>query len=134
MSHIDFTWHTTTPPAPDVYTTRRNESKYTTHRYWDGTTWWEIAYSNSRGGKPFTWPKGSRTRQPRRPIWDKSPRQLYIRKISAHLGEIMWGCPFRVYDDKEVLQHLVNSGILPADWRTAYQSQMRALDPREVRA
>lgn len=129
MSKIAFAWlgaADSKPPRPDVYTTRRGESRYQTLRYWDGEAWWEIAYSYSRGGKPFTWPKGSRTRKPRRPIWDKSPRQFYIRKISAHLGAIQWGTPYRVYDDKEVVAYLVKMGRLPADWRTAYQAEMRA--------
>lgn len=128
MSTIAFSWRDGNPPRPDVYTTRRGESRYQTHRYWDGERWWAIAYSNSRGGKPFAWPKGSRTRKPRRPTWDKSSPslQFYIRKISAHLGTINWGTPYRIYDDKEVLSHLEKTGRLVKNWRTAYQDEIRA--------
>ena len=133
MSKIDYTWHASTPPAPDVYKTRRNQSKYLTNRYWDGTTWWEIAWGKSRGGRPFTWPKGSRTRKPTS-SWNPAPIQFYIRKISEHLQkDVQWGCPFRVYDEKEVLEYLVKSGRLQKDWKTMYQSEMRIEDHREIR-
>lgn len=129
MSRIDYTWIATKPPKPDVYTTRRGESRYQTLRYWDGACWWEIAYSDSRGGKPFDWPKGSRTKKPKAK-W--RPIDFYIRKIHDPKS-IQWGTPYRVYDDKEVLTHLVKTGRLPADWRTSYQGEMRAADHREIR-
>lgn len=47
MSRIDHTWNKAVPPGPDVYMTRRNESKYTTLRYWDGEKWFEIAWDAS---------------------------------------------------------------------------------------
>lgn len=123
MSRIAFSFTSGTPPRPDVYTTRRGDSRYQTLRYWDGEGWWEIAWGNSRGGKPFTWPKGSRTRKP---VSKYGPIDFHIRKISAHLSNIQWGTPYRVYDDKEVLAYLVKTGRLPADWRNAYQIEMRA--------
>jgi hypothetical protein len=131
MSRIDHTWVKTAPPKPDVYTTRRNESKYLTLRYWDGECWYELAYSDRRGGKPFTWPKKSRTRQPTLKSWNgergKHP-EWFTRKISAKVGAIQWGEPFKVYDEKEVLAWLVERGQLRADWRTAYQEHMRNTD------
>ena len=122
MSSIAYTWVVGHPPVADVYTTRRNESKYLTLRYWDGDTWWEIACSASRGGVPFTWPKRSRTKRPSY----LDPRRMSLRKISARLGDIQWGEPYRVYNEKETLAHLVNTGVLPADWRTYYQAGMRS--------
>lgn len=123
MSHTDYTWHLELPPKPDVYTTRRNKSKYLTLRYWDGECWHEIAYGTSRGGAPFTWPKPSRTK---RPSWAvRCKDSMRLRKISAYLGEIQWGEPFQVFDEREVLAHLVNTGVLPTDWKTAFQDEMR---------
>jgi hypothetical protein len=123
LSKIEHTWQSSTPPAPDVYTTRRNQSKYLTLRYWDGQSWFEIAHGKSRGGSPFTWPKPSRSKRPNWVV--KYKGLLYLRKISAYLGEIQWGEPFKVFDEKEVLAHLVKTGVLPADWKTAYQAEMR---------
>lgn len=130
MSRIDYTWLATKPPKPDIYTTRRNESKYLTQRYWDGSSWYEIAHGNSRGGKPFTWPKGSRIKKP---VSKWGPIDFYIRKISAHVGSIQWGTPYRVYDDKEVLAYLVKVGRLPINWRETFQGEMQAADHREIR-
>lgn len=124
MSRTDYDWQKEAPPKPDVYTTRRNESKYLTLRYWDGECWYEIAYSPSRGGEPFKWPKPSRTKRPSWAVQRKDSMRL--RKISAYLGEIQWGEPFKAFDEREVLTHLVKTGVLPADWREAYQVEMRA--------
>lgn len=130
MSKIDYTWLATTPPKPDVYTTRKGESKYQTLRYWDGSRWWQIEWhSPKRFTKQFKWPKGSRTRFP-------GGLSIYrdtmgLRNISDQAA-IQWGTPFRVFDDKEVLAHLVKTGRLPDNWRNAYQDEMRAQagDPR----
>lgn len=123
MSKTEHTWHPEAPPAADVYTTRRNASKYLTLRYWDGSAWFEIGYSSSRGGKPFVWPKPSRSRRPEWAVRMKTG--LYLRKIGAHQGAIQWGDPYKVYDEKEVIKHLVKTGRLPADWPEAFQDEMR---------
>lgn len=124
MSKIAHTWSKTQPQKPDVYTTRRNESKYLTLRYWDGEGWFELAYGSSRGGVPFTWPKGSRSK---RPSWAvRCKDSMHLRKISANIGAIQWGEPFKVYDKNEVLKWLVDTGGLPADWPTKYQADMRS--------
>lgn len=126
MSSIDFTWLGGTPPRPDVYTTRRGESRYQTLRYWDGKRWWQIEWNDARGSRPFKWPKGSRTRFPggHLSIYRDT---MGLRRINDSLqGAIRWGTPHRVYDDKEVLAYLVKTGRLLADWRTAYQIEMRA--------
>lgn len=121
MSAIDYTWHKDAPPAPDVYTTRRNESRYLTLRYWDGTAWFEIG-GGGRGGVPFTWPKKSRTR----PYpWMRHFPCLHLRRIGKLQGAIQWGEPFKVYDEKEVLKYLVETNRLAPNWATLYQSEMR---------
>lgn len=124
MSTIAYHWHTETPPAVDVYTTRRNESKYLTLRYWDGERWYSLDYSTSRGAKPFKWPKKSRSR---RPAWAiRLNNQLCLRNISdSQAAAIQWGEPYKVYDEKEVLKFLVETGKLRSDWKTAYQDPMR---------
>ncbi|WNO05970.1 hypothetical protein [Rhodoferax mekongensis] len=123
MSKVDYKWMEATPPKPDVYMTRRNKSNYLTLRYWDGVWWYEIALSNSRGGKPFKWPKPSAMKKP---AWVSRPTtKLHIRKISSNLSNIQWGVPFKVFDEKEVLAYLVRTGVLPSNWRSEYQQAMR---------
>ena len=122
MSKVNYTWSSEVPPKPDVYTTRRNESKYLTLRYWDGECWFEIAWTASRGGVPFAWPAKSRTK---RPAWAvKYKDSVSLRRISASLANIQWGTAFKGYDSKEVLKWLVQEGILRADWMTHYQGDM----------
>jgi hypothetical protein len=123
MSKTAFSWHASNPPEPDVYTTRRNESKHLTLRYWDGERWYEINVTGARGGDVFKWPKKSRTRQP---VYFKHYKEtLRIRKIGEHQGLIQWGEPHKVYNEREVLNYLVKSGRLREDWREAYQEPMR---------
>jgi hypothetical protein len=131
VSTIAYTWHSQTPPAPDVYTTRRNESKYLTLRYWDGELWYEINLTGGRGGDVFKWPKKSRTRRPE--YVKRYLETMRLRKIGKHQGSIQWGEPYKVYDEREVLDYLVESGRLRADWREAYQEPMRVRAAREKR-
>lgn len=121
MSKVAYKWSSSAPTAPDIYMTRRNESKYLTLRYWDGSGWFQLAWSNSRGGTRFEWPKPSISKRPRH--WNNN--KMYIRKISANIGAIQWGEPFKVFDEKEVLAYLVKTNVLPVDWRIAYQDAMR---------
>ena len=125
MSTIAYTWTPGNPPAVDVYVTRRNQSKYLTRRYWDGQSWFELG-TVGRGGIPFTWPKKSRTSMS---TWERTANKagtLVLRKIGKLQGVIEWGEPYKVFDDREVLAHLVKTGRLPSGWRTAYQDEMRA--------
>ena len=122
MSAVEYRWHPEAPPAADVYTTRLGESRYQTLRYWDGARWFEISYSGTRGGTPFAWPKKSRTRKP---SW-VARYQPHLRRIGVRQAEVQWGEPFRVYSAAETLAYLISIGTLPADWKTAYQDQMRA--------
>lgn len=128
MSTIAFSWSgpKIKPPRPDVYTTRRGDSKYHTLRYWDGGRWWQIEWGRGRVSAPFKWPKGSRTRFPGGEL-SRYRDTMGLRRINIQFqGAIQWGTPYRVYDDKEVLAYLVNTGRLHADWRTMYQVEMRA--------
>lgn len=123
MSKIDYTWLATAPHKPDVYVTRINASRIHTVRYWDGQRWYDISLSGttSRGSStPFQWPK-----KPRIAIGWRKQYPLSLRNITNQAA-IQWGTPYRVYDDREVLAYLVKTGRLPADWRKAYQIEMRA--------
>lgn len=125
MSVIAYSWLATKPPRPDVYVTRRNSSRYQTMRYWDGRRWWQIEWCRTRASQAFKWPKGSRTRFPS--SMARYRDTLGLRRINDPFqGAIQWGAPYRVYDDKEVLSYLVNTGRLHADWRKVYQIEMRA--------
>jgi len=123
MSRIDYTWNSANPSKPDVYNTRRNESKYHTLRYWDGYRWFSIDWSPRRGGVPFKWPKPSLTKRPRWAV--EHEKLLYLKNIKIGQDCIQWGEPFKVFDDSEVIAYLVSTGILPSDWRVAYQADMR---------
>ena len=132
MSRIDYTWLASTPPKPDVYTTRINESKVHTVRYFDGQRWFDISTSNtkSRGSRtPFKWPNKPRVRMG----WHSRYKDALCLRNITNQAAIQWGTPFRVYDDKEVLAHLVKIGRLPVNWRTTFQGEMRAADHREIR-
>lgn len=125
MSSIAYAWLDGTPSRADVYTTRKSYSKYQTLRYWDGCRWWQIEWCRNRGSEPFTWPKGSRTRFPTG--MSRYRDTMALRRINdPHQTAIQFGTPYRVYDEKEVLAYLVNTGRLNADWRIAYQIEMRA--------
>lgn len=125
MSTIEFSWRDGAPPKPDVYTTRRGDSRYQTLRYWDGSRWWQIEWLRNRNSKPFTWPKGSRTRFPSGMA--KYRESMTLRRINDPFqAAIWWGTPYRFYNEKEVLAYLVNTNRLPLDWRSAYQIEMRA--------
>ena len=131
MSKIDYTWLATKPHKPDVYTTRINASKIHSVRYWDGQRWFDISLSghtNRGGSMPFKWPK-----KPRVSIGWRKKYPLSLRNITNQAA-IQWGTPYRVYDDKEVLDFLVKTGRLQKDWRTLYQNEMRVADHREIRA
>ena len=124
MSTTSYKWNSGAPFSPDVYTTRKGESKYLTLRYWDGARWWQIEWHNRRGGEPFKWPKGSRTRFPSSLSSYRST--MTLRRISAPFQHgIQWGEPFKVFSEKEVLRFLVKTGRLPAGWRTIYQSEIQ---------
>lgn len=125
MAKIDYTWATATPPAPDTYITRLDESKVHTVRYWDGERWHDIGAprGNNAPATPFKYPR--RARVPMNGYHKHYKDRLTLRGITAQ-SRVQWGTPFKVYEPAEVLKWLVNQGKLPADWREAYQNDMRA--------
>ena len=129
MSKIDYVFRKSKPPKPDVYVTRRGKSSYLTRRYWDGENWFEINFSDSRGGKSFTWPKNSITKEPRpKWRWEKQTQGRYsfvTRQINVGKDKIEWGEPIVVFDEKEVLKYLVETGMIWDDWKTRFQQEMR---------
>lgn len=131
MSKIGYYWHSINPTKPDVYTTRRGESKYHTLRYWDGGRWWQIEWGANirRAAKPFQWPKGSRTRFPSG--LSRYRFTMGLRRINDPFQrDIWWGEPFKVFDREEVLKYLVKQGIITKDWETTYQLEMRIADQK----
>lgn len=122
MSKIDHIWHASNPPTADVYTTRRNHSKYLTLRYWDGERWWQIEWTRGRHQEPFTWPKKSRTRFPSHLAYYRTT--MGLRRINDQ-GAIQWGEPIKVFDQAEVLAYMVKQGILSKTWISDFQDEMR---------
>lgn len=124
MSTISHYWRADAPPKPDVYTTRKGESRYHTLRYWDGARWWQLEWGGGRATKKFTWPKGSRTRFPSG--MSRYRDSLSLRTIGDKFQRgIQWGEPFRVFSREEVLKWMVKKGYLHSEWEHAYQAQMR---------
>ena len=126
MATIAHTWRSDAPPAPDVYTTRLGVSRITTPRYWDGANWHDIRFRRFDSiATPFKWPKNSRSKMP---AWWRGTEQV-LQHISADRQRTVgWGEPYKVFDDKEVLAHLVRTNVLQKDWREAYQAEMRAAE------
>jgi hypothetical protein len=123
MTTIAFNWTSDAPTRPDVYSTRRGSSKYITLRYWDGSRWWSLEWGRGRNGKGelFTWPRHSVTRRPR---WVRE-YGASLRVINVGQDDIQWGVQVTVFDDREVLEYLVKTRRLRADWQTAFQEEMR---------
>lgn len=77
---------------------------------------------------PFKWPKGAAARGLRMPQWIKFygyEDRLCLRKISDQ-SKVRWGMAYKQFEPNEVLAYLVNKGVLPSNWRDAYQEEMRA--------
>jgi hypothetical protein len=45
--------------------------------------------------------------------------------INVGQDDIQWGVQVTVFDDREVLEYLVKTRRLRADWQTAFQEEMR---------
>ncbi|WP_323016384.1 hypothetical protein [Castellaniella sp.] len=101
--------------------TKRGTKKYQTLRYWDGARWFSVEISDKRGGIPTQWPVGATVPRMK---W-MCGRTFYARAIHAGQEKILWGIPQKVYEPKEVLKYLVHRGDMPANWKTAFQDEMR---------
>lgn len=124
MSIIKYNWNTESPnTTPGIYTTCLSNERYTAMRWWDGRLWWDICTSRGRIDRLFEWPRGAAANGHRKPDWYHGSR-LYLRAITDQ-GAVRWGAKYRHYEPNEVLQHLVATGRLPADWKERFQDEMR---------
>ena len=131
MSTTKFLFTKGRPPCADVYTTRRNSSTYLTLRYWDGSRWYSLDYGPSRGAKPFTWPKKSRTRPPK--VARDYNMKMCLRNISPSLATcIEWGTAYNEYDTSEILSYMIDNKVIPKDWKSHYQHLMQKRDLRKA--
>ena len=95
-------------------------------RWWDGALWWDISASRGSMAKPFKWPTGAAKRGIPMPRWIKDYHQghTHLRKISDQ-SKVRWGIAYKHFEPNEVLTYLVDKGVLPSNWRDAYQEEMR---------
>jgi hypothetical protein len=126
MPQIKYQWIKGAPgdKTPSLWITCLSNENYTAPRYWDGSRWWAIERSRGRACSPFVWPKGCSTGPFARYAWMKK-YPLRLRNISDQT-KVRFGIPFKHFTPEETLQWLVQQGRLPADWKEAYQDDMRA--------
>ena len=129
MAKTRYKFHEGAPGTkPGLYWSCLTSERDMSIRWWDGALWWDI--STTRGAKalPFKWPRGEAMRSISMPAyykrygWDKT---MSLRKITNQ-ARVRWGTAYKHFEPEEVLSHLVGKGVLPKDWREAYQDEMRA--------
>lgn len=115
---------------PGMYITCRTNPKYYSPRWWDGDLWWDVAVSKSRSGSDrlFSWPKGAAANGVKCPEWMRG-RELCLRAITEQ-KQIRFGVPYPHFSEAEVLNWLVEKGVLPVGWKNSFQNYMRdGVDP-----
>lgn len=113
---------------PGLYKTCLTSERDISIRWWDGALWWDISTSRGTKAMPFKWPTGKAARGISMPGWYRTygcADKLCLRKITNQV-KVRWGTPYKHFDPDEVLAYLVGKGILPKDWREAFQGEMRA--------
>lgn len=117
---------------PGLYLSCLKSERDMSIRWWDGSIWWDISTSRGDTTKPFKWPSGAAKRGISMPKWIKDcyQGQAYLRKISDQ-PKVRWGTAYKHFEPNEVLAYLVKKGVLPSNWRDAYQEEMRTAKIKE---
>lgn len=113
--------------APGLYHSCLTSERDISIRWWDGSLWWDISIDRGSKAMPFTWPSGNAKRGISVPSWYKRydyKKSMCLRKISNQ-SQVRWGSGYRYFDQKEVLAYLISKGVLPKDWKDAFQDEMR---------
>ena len=116
---------------PGLYWSCLKSERDMSIRWWDGALWWDISTSRGNKSLSFKWPKGASARGIGMPAWIKFYREqdrLCLRKITNQ-AKVRWGIAYKHFEPNEVLAHLVDKGVLPSNWRDAYQEEMRTTQP-----
>lgn len=122
MAELKYIWRDSNPPKPDVYLTRRGNTKHSIERYWDGKNWWQLVFMSERevteGCKPTTpspWNSKSYEPRPKRRPWHTGKEAWHMRLITEKAGGqagMKWGERYQHYSDTEILNQLINDGTL----------------------
>ena len=129
MAKTRYTFNSGAPSTePGLYKTCLNSERDVSTRWWDGVLWWDISSSRGDASKPFKWPKGAAARGISMPTWYTrygDADKLCLRKITNQ-AKVRWGVAYKHFEPDEVLAYLVGKGVLPKNWREAFQDEMRA--------
>ena len=109
---------------PGLYISCLKSERDNSIRWWDGNLWWDISSTRGQKGLRFLWPKGKQSLGIKKPAYFIGC-DLYLRKITNQ-SLVRWGKTYKLYSDTEILKYLVVKGILPPDWKSKYQEEMRS--------
>lgn len=139
MAELKYIWRDSNPPKPDVYLTRRGDTKNATQRYWDGENWWQLVFMTERevaeGRRPTTpspWNSKSYEPRPKRRPWHTGKEAWHMRQITEKGGGqagMKWGERYMHYSDTEILNRLIELEVIPAEVR---EDVMNDLNGRTV--
>ena len=124
MPTTKYQWVRGAPAVPGLHRTCLSSDKYHSARYWDGRAWWDIASTRGNKALPFTLPKAIPADVKPLLAWTKHYSTLSLRTITDQ-SKVRCAIPYKHYEPAEVLKWLVNKGRLRADWKDAYQEDMR---------
>lgn len=124
MPTTKYQWVNGKPTAPGLYRTCLSNDKYQSARYWDGRLWWDISATRGIKTMPFTMPKGTPADVKPLLAWTKHYSALSLRMITDQ-RKVRLAIAYKHYEPAEVLKWLVNKGVIPADWKDAFQDDMR---------
>lgn len=110
---------------PGLYISCLKSERDNSIRWWDGNLWWDISSTRGQKGLRFLWPKGKQALGIKKPTYFIGC-DLYLRKITNQ-SLVRWGKTYKLYSDTEILKYLVIKKILPPDWKSKYQEEMRSL-------
>lgn len=139
MAELKYIWRDSKPPKPDVYLTRRGNTKHSIERYWDGENWWQLVFMTERevaeGRKPTTpspWNSKSYEPRPKRRPWHTGKEAWHMRLITEKAGGqagMKWGERYMHFSDTEILNRLIELEVIPAEVR---EDVMNDLNGRTV--
>ena len=111
------------PIKPGLYRTCLTNENYHSPRFWDGSLWWDISISRGKKSEPFALPK-KLSRDMQNLVHFYRNQNLYLRQISSQ-HKVRLLVPYTFFEPKEVLDYLVEKGIIHRNWKEHYQKEMR---------
>lgn len=126
MPTIRYNFYTGAPSKePGLYKSCLGSTRDISIRWWDGSLWWDLSVDRGQKAKPFVWPTGKQMREIKPPEWfEPHLERLALRKITDQ-SKVRWGVEYKHYNPNEVLAYLIKKGVLPKNWREAFQEEMQ---------